>query len=51
MSKGVNICNANLSTMDVDVLYHFGLATDTSDFKRQFGDVKVSFILSCKVQV
>ncbi|VDD83872.1 unnamed protein product [Mesocestoides corti] len=26
--------------MDVDVLYHFGLASDTSDLKSQFGDVK-----------
>ncbi|VDK38180.1 unnamed protein product [Taenia asiatica] len=40
MHNGVNICNPYVPSMDVDVLYHVGLATDTTDLKKQFGDVK-----------
>ncbi|VDM33269.1 unnamed protein product [Hydatigera taeniaeformis] len=40
MHRGVNICNPYVPSMGVDVLYHVGLATDTTDLKKQFGDVK-----------
>ncbi|VDL96826.1 unnamed protein product [Schistocephalus solidus] len=32
--------NKNVFDMKVDVLYHFGLASDTNDLKKMFGDVK-----------
>nr|CDS29161.1 uridine phosphorylase 1 [Hymenolepis microstoma] len=40
MSQSINVCNPNLDSMPVDVLYHLGLSTDTIDVKRAFGDVK-----------
>lgn len=46
MHNGVHICNPYVPSMDVDVLYHVGLATDTTDLKKQFGDVKVSLTYS-----
>ncbi|KAM7537380.1 hypothetical protein Aperf_G00000078184 [Anoplocephala perfoliata] len=36
----MNICNPNLDSLPVDVLHHLGLATDTTDLKKAFGDVK-----------
>ncbi|CDS39798.1 uridine phosphorylase 1 [Echinococcus multilocularis] len=36
----VIICNPHVPSMKVDVLYHVGLDTDTTDLKKQFGDVK-----------
>lgn len=40
MSHSIKICNSNLDSLPVDVLYHLGLATDTTDLKKSFGDVK-----------
>lgn len=42
MSEESCVRNAHIKSMDVDVLYHIGLATDTSDLKKQFGDIKVN---------
>ena len=41
MPETSNICNPHVASMEADVLYHLGLASDTTDLKKDFGDVKV----------
>lgn len=37
----VKVDNPNLLTMKDDTLYHFGLKKSTTNFREEFGDVKV----------
>ena len=37
--------NRDISSIEVDYLYHIGLNTQSCDFSKEFGDIKVSYFL------